>query len=148
MERDPRIEHMPAAMANVVSELVDAGVKPEAVARELVDGAGRFMAKHKLGERGPALLRQKAAELEPTSRDSMEAPMAEALERLSNAQSFLRTMQLAGAPERAAVTATLKACVLAVARTKGAALAADWLEAMARETRDHAAMIDLAAKAS
>ena len=146
MNRDERLANMPVALANVMGELIEAGVEPVAVACEAAIGVRIFMGRHLSGDQASALLREQAALAECPDRSSRPATEAEHLELLDKALQFIRTLQLAGISESLAVTALNSACVLTVARTRGAAGAAAWLRGVASQTEVQAAAIDQAAK--
>lgn len=57
-------------------------------------------------------------------------------------EQFMKSLQEAGFEEPDIVTALNNACIIAVARTRGAAGAASWLQRIAETTLSNAAEVD------
>lgn len=148
MDRDERMQNFPAALANCMGELVDAGVTPAAVACETATGLRIFVGRHMPGDQAAALLREQAALVERPDRSRLPETDRELIELQEKASQFIRTLQLAGVSENSAVSALHQACILAVVRTRGGPAAVAWLRAIADRTEEMLPVIEHLAKAS
>lgn len=148
MERDPRISQSSQAIVKLANEMVEGGVAPLAVANEIALGLGEFLAAHFTPTQAAGMLRDQAHSIGRPDRRQMASDERELLELADNAQQFINTLQIAGIEERDAVTAIVNACTLRVARSRGAAGAADWLRRLADQVEIHAGAITAAARSS
>ena len=148
MERNEQLQNFPAALANCMGELVDAGVAPAAVACETATGLRIFVGRHMAGDQAAALLREQAALVERPDRSRLPESARELLELQEKASQFIRTLQLAGVSEDSAVSALHQACILAVMRTRGGPAAVAWLRSIADRTEEMLPTIEQLAKGS
>lgn len=148
MNRDERLQHLPAALVNCSAELEAAGLPPLQIGAELLEGARRYLDGRVTADQAAALFRHHGALAENPDRTPLQVSEREHLELLDNAGSYLRNLQLSGIDESTAVAALHQACVLAVVRTRGAVGAAAWLHRIAALTEMNAPSIETAAKAS
>lgn len=146
MERDPRLAHLPQAIVNCASEIADGAVKPPAVAIEIAVGLRDFLEQEMPEGTAAAMLREVAREMEPKVRSATPGDATELIELADRADQFLRTLQLAGIAETVAITAVHNACVIAVARTRGAAGAVAWLRSVADATEKSGVLVDVVAQ--
>src|SRR5687767_2339088 len=121
MERDERIANASSAIVKLAGELVAGKIAPLAVANEIGVALGQFLSKHFTPTQAAAIMREQAAKIDPPDRQRMIPDERELLDLDDKAQQFINTLQIAGIEEPTAVTALTNACILRVARTKGAA---------------------------
>jgi hypothetical protein len=151
MQRDPRLENLPETFVNVISELMDAGVTAEAVAAELAIGLTTFIKRHLPCRDGAALFRDHADALVMMARadaPQLEPSACELLGLRDRAEGFIRGLEAEGVRESDAITALNNACVMRVAKSRGAAGATVWLRRMADHAEANARSIDQVAKAA